>query len=372
MHPFNAISLATVLLLPCAAGAAEGQRFRHPAVGQFGGDIAAQLTQPGFFGTIAASFTEVRGITGNDGNQQVVPARMLPLPTGTPTGGAVRDGTFSLQVPAGLVNLEQTQYQLNLMAGYVTQPLYAGGSFVFRANLPFVYLSRSFSAVQGAGVITPTPAAPLPANAIAAVNTVGAAVNAQVQASLAAAGAIQNLDASGIGDLELSAAWVKHAGPWRYGAGLTLHLPTGSYDAGRGPNPGLGDFRTVQVGASAAYTFPGTPWSVAARAGVGTNSTNTATNFRSGDFQLAEVAVARFTSGWLVGANLLAIRQRTDDKVNGAAVLNTRYRANAAGPFATHRIEGTPFSINVHVSRTFGERNAVVLRTAQVRLVGTF
>ena len=373
-------TLALLLLVPACAAvhAAEGFRLRQPSVSMFGGEMGRSI-DPGPFVAATATYTAIRGVAGADGNPLTVAARTVPLPTGAPTGGAVRDGTYSLQVPPGPIELRQVQKQVNLAGGYVFDGV-AGGSVALRANLPLIDQSRSFRATQATGTIVPTPAAPLPAPAIAAVNAVGAAANAQVQSGLVAQGFSQNANAGGLGDLELSAAWLRTYGPWRVGAAYSLYLPTGDYSTARGPNPGFGDFLTHQAGVAFTYAAAGQPgpgqwapgWAFSGRAAVGTNGTNRYTGVRSGNFTVLEAAVLHRTGNWSVGANVLALRQTSDDTLNGTPVAASRLRLNAAGPFVTIKLPWRDLALNVHANSTFGERNALIARSLQMRLVGAF
>ena len=349
-------------------------------MGLFGPEIAARVDTPGFFGTAALSHARVSEVVGNSGDTLALPARVVPLPTGAATGGVVPNGTYALQVPAGRVHLTQSQTQLNLVGGLVTQPDYAGGSFALRINAPFIRQSRSFVASQSPGTVVPAPSAQLPAQVRGAISAVAAAANAQLQSALAATAATHNTDVSGLGDIELSAAWVRRMERLRVAANLNLHLPTGKYDRARGPNPGFGDFHTLQSGVALTYALaedPGTPqWaqgvSLAGRASYGVNSTNRDTDYRTGNFIALEAAAVKVMGPWAIGANLLSVQQVTDDRAAGVVVPDTRYRAHAAGPFVAYKFPGRDLAFNVQLSQSFGERNALVARTLQFRLVGAW
>lgn len=366
--------------LPTSVLAAEGFRLRHPPVGLFGPEIAARVDAPGFFGTVSLSHARVDDVVGNSGDTLAVPARVRPLPTGAATAGAVPNGTYALQVPAGRVDLSQTQTQLNLVGGLVTRADYAGGSFAVRLNIPLIRQSRSFLATQAQGAVSPVPSAQLPAQLRGAISAVAAAANAQVQSALAATAATHNTDVSGLGDIELSAAWVRRMERLRVAASLNLHLPTGKYDRARGPNPGFGDFYTLQSGVALTYALGGSTdiprWmqgvSLAGRASYGVNSTNRDTDYRSGNFVALEGAAVKVMGPWAVGANLLSVHQVTDDRAAGAVVPDMRYRTHAAGPFVAYKFAGRDLAFNAQLSQSFGGRNALVARTLQFRLVGAW
>lgn len=375
------LAACIVACLPSMVLAGEGFRLRHHAAGLLGPEIAARVDTPGFFGSASLAHVRVDEVVGASGATLAVPARIVPLPTGAPTGGAVRDGTFSLQVPAGRVDFAQTQTQLNLVGGFVTQPDYAGGSLAWRVNVPLIRQSRDFRATQPSGTVVPTPSALLPAAARGAINAVAAAANAQVQSALAASSAAQNADVSGLGDIELSAAWIRRMDRLRVAGNLNLHVPTGKYDRARGPNPGFGDFYTLQPGVAFTYALGGGAadgfhWAegvtLAGRASYGVNSTNRDTDYRSGNFVAVEGAAVKVMGAWAIGANLLALRQVTDDRAGGAVVPDSRYRNNAAGPFVAYKLPGRDVALNVQYSQSFGGRNALVARTLQLRLVAAW
>jgi hypothetical protein len=358
-----------VLVLACtAANAAEGLRLRALIVGSLGSELAAPVRgESGFFGNAVLTYTEVTRAVDDAGNTLSTAPRVVPLPTGVPTAGAIPNGTFSLRVPSGTVNLTQTQTQLNLVGGYATAPSFAGGRLVLRANLPLIEISRNFQVIQPAPVVTPTPSSPpLPPAALGAVNAVASAATAQWQTQLAATAASQNQSVTGLGDLDLTAAWVRDFDRLRVSAAIGLQLPTGDYDAKRGPNPGFGDYRTVQIGVVSSYAVSES-LTVAGRLSWGTNSTNGDTQYRSGNFAVVEGSVLKkLNAGPVVGVNLLAIRQTTDDRSNGVAVPSQRYRNNSVGPFLAWPMDSRT-AVAVQVAQTFGGRNALVSRSVQVR-----
>jgi hypothetical protein len=355
-----------IALAPRAATAAEGFRLRAPVAGALGAEMGVPLEAAGFYTHITLSYTDIRGVADDAGRPITTAARDVPLPTAGPTSGAIPNGTHRLVVPAGAIDISQAQTQLNLVGLYVPRGEFAGGKFVFRANLPVVRISRDFAIVPGASTISPQPSSPpLPAAALGAVNAVAAAANAQVQSSFAATAAMQNGETTGIGDLELAGAWYTDAGRMRLIAGAGLHLPTGTYSANRGPNPGLGDFRTFQVGV-AAVGLLADGLRLGARVAWGTNSTNRKTGYRTGDFAIVEAALRKDWMRYGLGLNILSLRQIEDDRAAGVPV-NGRLRVWSAGPFFTWRLS-REMSLTAQHSRTFGERSAQLARTTYLRL----
>lgn len=374
---FNAVSCLALIVSGMNASASEGSRMRQAPVGAFGGEIAAPADKPGLFGT--ASLTDLNIYKVADGNGEPISllAKNVPLPTGTPTGGAVPNGTYSLSVPTGSIDFNQKQTQLNLVGGYLTEGLYADGHVVFAINVPLIKQSRSFVAVQPAGVVTPTPAAALPAALRGAIAAVAAAVTTQVQAGVAAATASQNAEVSGLGDTELSVVWVQHQDRLKVAAGVSLFVPTGAYVKTRGPNPGFGDFYTLRSGVAVTYAlapmYADSTWdagvTLAGRLSYGINTTNKETDYRSGNFVYGELGVIKVMGNWAVGSNLLVIQQMTNDTGLGAPADGNRYRSYGLGPFLSYKLSGKNAGFNLQYSDNFGARNAIVVKSLQLRLV---
>lgn len=369
-------SLAGLALLIAGmpADAAEGYRLRQSPVGVFGGEMAASVDNPGFFGTAALTDSQINRITDNSGQDLALPARSVPIPTGAATGGAVPNGTYKVQVPPGTIDFKQTQTQLNLVGGYATQDEYGGGRFVTAINVPLIKQSRTVTAEQPLGTVSPTLSAPVPGPLQRVIAGGANAVNLQVQAGVAAATAGQNADVSGLGDTEVSFVWVREKDRLRVVPGVSVFLPTGEYDKDRGPNPGFGKFYTVRAGVAVSYALNpnalAKTWdsgvTVAGRISYGVNSRNMATGYRSGDFVYLEAGVAKVIGDWAIGANALAIRQVTDDSGPNAI---GRYRNYSAGPFLAYKIPGKDAGFNLHYSQNFGGRNALQAESLQLRFI---
>jgi hypothetical protein len=368
------------------ATAAENYKLRQSPVGAFGGEIAAAADNPGLFGTAVLTYLDIYKLADGEGNDVGVPGRNVPLPTGTPTGGALPNGAYTLNVPAGTIQFNQKQTQLNLLGGYLTESTYADGRIAFAINVPLIRQSRSYVASQPLGTVSPTaattpPVASLPSAPLrGAVAAVAAAVNAQVQAAVAAsanAPALQNAEASGFGDSELSAVWIRHQDRLKVAAGVSLFVPTGSYDVARGPNPGFGNFYTLRPGVAVTYSLnpnhTDARWdagvTVAGRLSYGVNTTNKDTDYRSGNFVYAEVGVVKVVGNLAFGANLLSTRQVTDDSGVGAPADGRRYSTYSIGPFLSYKVPGKDAGLNIQFSDNFGGHNAIVVRSLQLRLV---
>ena len=364
---FKTVSCLALIAASVNAMASEGSRSRQSPVGAFGGEIAAPADNPGLFGTASLTYLNIYKVVDSKGDPIAVAGRTVPLPTGTPTGGAVPNGTYALSVAPGTVDFNQRQTQLNLVGGYLTEDLYSDGRLAFAINVPLIKQSRTFIAVQPAGTVTPTPSAALPAPLRGAIAQVGAAVNAQVQAGVAATAAAQNADVSGLGDTELSMVWVRHHDRLKVAAGVSLYLPTGVYDKTRGPNPGFGKFYTLRPGVAVTYALNPHPadsaWdagvTVAGRLSYGINTMNKDTDYR----------IVKVMGDWAFGSNLLTTQQVTDDSGTGAPADGNRYRNFGIGPFLSYKLPGRDAGFNLQYSDNFGARNAIVAKSLQLRFV---
>ena len=374
---FKTASCLALIAVGMNASASEGSKLRQSPVGVFGGEIAAPADNPGLFGTASLTYLNIYKVTDASGEPITLSAKTVPLPTGTPTGGAVPNGTYALSVPAGTIDFNQKQTQLNLVGGYLSETLYGDGRLAFAINVPLIKQSRSFIAVQPAGTVAPTPPGALPAPLRAAIAGVASAVNAQVQAGVAAAAATQNAEVSGIGDTELSLVWVRHQDRLKVAAGVSLFVPTGVYDKARGPNPGFGNFYTLRPGVAVTYALnpnhTDSAWdagvTVAGRLSYGINTTNKETDYRSGNFLYGELGVIKVMGDWAFGSNLLTTQQVTNDSGTGAPADGARYRTFGVGPFLSYKLPGKDAGFNLQYSDNFGARNAIVVKSLQLRFV---
>ena len=69
--------------------------------------------------------------------------------------------------------------------------------------------------------------------------------------------------------------------------------------------------------------------------------------------------------GTLEGGDLVWLDEHT-------VAVGRGYRTNAAGPFVAYKLPGRDMALNLHWSQSFGGRNALVSRTLQLRVVGTW
>jgi hypothetical protein len=369
---FILASLPWVCLLACGlnAQAAESYKLRQPPVGAFGGEIAASADNPGFFGTASLTQLQIYKIADANGNN-VAPASIAPIQLNPAL-------PYKVAFPTGSLAFNQDQTQLNLVGGYLTEGTYGDGHVAFAINVPFIQQKRTFVVTQPAGTLTPAATTPpLSAAIVGQLNAGTAQANAQVQAKVLAAGVNQNLETSGLGDTELSTVWVRHVDRLKVAAGVSLFVPTGSYDKNRGPNPGFGNFYTLRPGVAVTYNLnpkhSDETWdsgvTIAGRVSYGLNTRNKDTDYKSGNFIYSEGGIVKVRGDWAYGVNVFSIQQISDDTGSGATLGGNRYKTNGVGPFVSFKLPGKDAGFNLQYSDNFGGRNAIVVKSLQLRFV---
>lgn len=369
---FALANLPWVALMACSlnAQAAESYKLRQAPVGAFGGEIAAPADNPGFFGTVSLTQLQIYKIADAAGNN-VAPPPISPIQLNPAL-------PYKVSFPAGSLAFNQDQTQLNVVGGYLSESTYGNGHLVFAINVPFIEQKRSYVVTQPAGTLTPAATVPPLSPAIVGQLNAGTAVaNAQVQARVVAASATQNLETSGVGDTELSTVWIRHADRLKVAAGVSLFVPTGSYDKNRGPNPGFGNFYTLRPGVAVTYNLnpkhSDSTWdagvTVAGRVSYGINTRNKDTDYKSGNFIYAEGGIVKVDGNWAYGLNVFSTQQISDDTGTGVPVGGNRYKTNGFGPFVSFKIPGKDAGVNLQYSDNFGGRNAIVAKSLQLRLV---
>jgi hypothetical protein len=353
------------------AQASENFRSRQVPVGAFGGEIAAPADNPGFFGTAILTYLEIYKIADSNGKDVTLnPIAPITL-NATPL--------ITVNFPVGSIDFKQTQGQLNLMGGYLTKDTYADGRVAFAVNLPLIQQSRSFTPSQPSGTVSPALASlPLSAFQAGVLNNGVATANNTVQTRTAVGALNQNVAVTGLGDAELSLLWVRHQDRLKIAAGASLFVPTGSYDKTRGPNPGFGNFYTLRPGVAVTYALSPehsntSTWdagvTLAGRVSYGMNSTNKDTSYRSGNFVYAELAAVKVFGNWAAGVNLLSTQQVSDDSGTGAPASGNRYKTYGIGPFLSYKLPGKEAGFNLQYSDNFEARNAIMVRSLQMRFV---
>ena len=351
--------------------AADGFKVRFPLSGTLGGEIVAQVENPGFFASASVTQIELDKITDNTGNsfQQT---RAGAFATPAPIAGAVRTANYSGTIA---IDLKQSQTNTNLVFGYQTAKDYGGGHLVLALNLPYTTRLRRETTYGGA---TPTlstlsPALnspPLPAGTAAAAQaSAQAGFNTAYRAQLGGLSAAGTAVVDGMGDAELTAAWVFKKDDLRLVTGLTLALPTGKYDATSQINIGFGNFYTLRPGAAVAYS-PSANWTLGARGSLAFNTRNKDNQIKSGDYAALDLAAAYRSPIGVFGPHVLMVRQFQDD--NGGALGSNRFSSTSAGFFFTTLIPKLEAAVNLSYMTTLSSRNALSGSLYQIRISKAF
>ena len=364
------------------ANAAENYKLRQAPVGSFGGDIATPADKPGFFGTASLTQLTIQGIKGPTGEALTKASPYSNTPLGNVNASFAALNAIKVSVGDGAVSLTQDQTQLNVAGGYLTESQYADGRIAFVANLPFIKQSRT------ALITYPNATFSSPIPALNNYNVIiPAAINGGVAAAAASASKTATDDISGIGDTELSAVWVRHTDRLKVAAGISVFVPTGKYSLARDTalqaNPGFGDFYTIRPGM--AFTYNLNPnhthqdWdagvTIAGRIAYGANTVNKDTKYKSGNFVYSEAAIVKVSGDWAVGMNVFSTQQVTDDAYSGTdttKVVNGRYKTLGGGPFISYKIPGQNAGLNFQVNNNFQGRNAINVKSYQLRLIKAF
>ena len=347
---FTALALAC---LACSgiANAAEGFKVRYPSAGTLGPELALFNVQSGVIGSMQINSTSVTKITGNDGQQAWLP----------PSVNA--KGTSQ----TALADLTQHATVMQLLGGYITPADYAGGSLAFAINVPItLHISRNLSFPQVSATLkNGQPTTPGAAYL--------AGLDAQAQAN--------TTSTQGLGDADLSAAWISVRGNLKTSVGVNLVVPTGQFHSlasGAAGTPainiGSGHFYTLRTSGTVAYQASEN-LTLGTRVGLAFNSTNSVDNWRSGNFATLDMAASYKTSIGVFGPQLISINQYQDD--TGGLSGNqpggygaNRYRATGLGLFYATRINN--FGLNVGYTSTIASANALASNILQVRLTKAF
>lgn len=148
---FKTASCLALVANATNALAAENSRSRQSPLGSFGGEIAAPLDSPGFFGSAVLTHVHVYAVkddSGNDITSATAPLGKSPIPpsvplqTAIPSKGAIPNGTYTLN-GVGPVNFLHDQNVVTLLGGYLTETTYAGGHFSFSFQTSYSRMERT-------------------------------------------------------------------------------------------------------------------------------------------------------------------------------------------------------------------------------------
>jgi hypothetical protein len=368
---YAAVMLAT---LGVTAYAADGWKVRFPLSGTLGGEIVAPIGAGGLYGQVSLTQIEIDKLAGPDGNPfQATKSGTIPVPLASvnPALGT-RSASFSGPVTVGL---KQSQTQVNSVIGYLSAEKYNGGQLSVAVNIPYINMTRT---VTYSGT-APTLSAISPSlTASGLTPTVANGIQAQTQATfnstvfpgaLAASGAKDSGSPSGIGDMEVTGAWVYSNPVMKVIAGATLALPTASYDKNSSLNLGYGNFYTLRPGVAASYNTSDA-LTLGARASVAMNTRNTDNNVKSGNFYALDMAAAYKTGMGVIGPHLMFVNQFEDD--DGGNYGSNRFSATGAGVFYTTKISAIDAGLNISYMQMFEARNALSGNFFQIRLTKAF
>lgn len=355
-------TLAAMVALP--ARAAEGFQVRYNLAGTLGGEIFAVPDQHGVAASLVLTESEIRKVTGPGGQPLVrtVPGGAVALPPPAPAAAYPTYGPSPVTV-----DVTARESRWNLLLAHISRERHAGGRVALGLNLPYVGRRSQAGLVAGA-----TPALqwnPLVPVADSSRQATEAQFDGAYQTALAQQAATANGAASGFGDLELQAAWIRADPRLRLAAGASLVLPTGAYDPAATPDTSLGKFYTLRPVTQVTWR-PVPDVALASRLTVGINSRNRDTQVRSGNWLSLEAAAGYRLRLAVVGLHALRVQQVQDDSGNpwGAS----RLRTTNAGVFATTRLPGLDTAMTLQYMASIDSQNSQHGRFLQLRLSHMF
>lgn len=369
-----AYTAALLATLGADALAADGWKVRFPLSGTLGGEIVAPIGAGGLYGQVSVTQIELDKLAGPDGNDfQATKSGTLPVPLASinPALGT-RGASFSGVVTAGF---KQSQTQVNSVIGYLSTEKYNGGQLSVAVNIPYISMTRTVSysgAAPTLGAISPALGASglLPAQVNGIQAQTQSTFNSQVYPGLlAAASARDSGSPSGIGDMEVTGAWVYSDPVMKVIAGATLALPTAQYDKNSSLNLGYGNFYTLRPGLAVSYNTSDA-LTLGARTSVALNTRNTDNNVKSGNFYALDMAAAYKTGVGVIGPHLMFVNQFEDD--DGGNYGPNRFSATGAGVFYTTKIAAIDAGLNISYMQMFEARNALSGNFFQIRLTKAF
>ncbi len=355
------LAAAMLGLLCHAAHGAEDFQLRYNIAGSLGGEVFAPPDATGFVAGIAATYIDIKKVTGNDGSPltMTLPGGTVPLPEPTPPALYPSYGAQTAVIePSGTLKL------WNLALGYITEDRYAGGRMAFGAVVPYGVRRQDVRATAATPALQWNPTVPAATQA-----AVAAQFSSVYQAGLAAQAAGATGEVEGLGDVELQAGWLYVTERLRVLAGGSLVLPTGRYDAAAGPDIGFGNFYTFRPAVQIGY-LPTPDIALAAKLTFGFNTKNKDNDLRSGNWIGLEGAAAYKTRIGAVGLHAVYAQQVQDDSNNpwGAS----RFRTLNAGAFFTTMIPGVDAALTLQYMKTTDSRNAKAGDFSQLRIIKVF
>ncbi len=341
--------------------AAEGFQLRYGMAGSLGAEMFLPPEQTGPAVGLVETWSDIKKVTGNDGNTltRIVPGGIVPLPAPTPS-------SFFPTYGPSIVNIDAsgTQAQTNFVLRYITPGFYGGGRVALGFTIPYATKSQSFAAVGLTPSLNWNAAVPGATRA-----AVGAQFDSGYQSSLASQAASESGRVSNIGDAEFQMGWLYGQGKLRVLASASLVAPTGKYDSAPGPDIGFGNYYTLRPAVQVVY-FSTEKIAIAGKLTVGLNSRNKDNDLRSGNWVGLEAAAGYFTSLGPVGVQVIRVQQYQDDSNNPWGA--NRLRSTSAGVFFITRIPVLEASLTGQFMKTIDSRNAKHGSYTQLRLIKWF
>jgi hypothetical protein len=317
---FKLFAIGIALCSPFQIYAAEGFNVRL-----LGGTLGREVispTNPGHYTAINLIYYNTDEIKDGNGDDLIN------------TVSAGQNGAIKIPVA---VDFEQKQTTALLRYTYITEEQLAGAKVGGTIAVPLLKKDRTLRL---------TPAFPA---------TTPAQVRNGVNASLASTEALNNADASGVGDIEIAPVMTWEGENSKISFSPTIILPTGNYDPAIAVNVGQGDFYTFRPAISWGYVVSDNV-QIGARFLWGINSKNKGNDYKSGQFiSLEGVAYRSFGSGISLGFNTFFIDQITDDTGPTAPVDGGKLRVYGAGGAIGWQSLGGAFEVKLN--QEFSGRN---------------
>ncbi|MBA5606758.1 transporter [Duganella sp. FT3S] len=354
-------AFAGATLAATSAIAAEAFEPRYNLAGSLGGEMFAPPDQTGWAAGIAFTQVDISKVTGDDGRAltQPIPGGVVPLPAPTPSalypGYGANTAHFDATGP---------MTRADLALGYITTDRYGGGRLAFVLDLPYAKKKHVIGVRADTPQLRWNPAVPEVVQW-----AVQAQFNQQYQGAPAAQAADFSGETTGIGDLELQAAWLYNREHINVLAGASVVLPTGRYDTSPGPHIGVGNFYTLRPALQIAW-LPTPQIGLASKFSVGLNTRNKDNQLRSGNWVSMEAAAGYKTAIGVIGVHGIYLRQYQDDDNNPFGA--SRARSNDAGAFFTTKVPGIDAALTVQYMTSTSSRNIKHGNFTQLRLIKLF
>jgi len=125
---------------------------------------------------------------------------------------------------------------------------------------------------------------------------------------------------TGVGDITIDPfilGW--HRAQWHAVTGFDINLPTGTYNQ-NDPRVSVGaHYYSFEPVAAFSY-MPKTGWEASTKLMYNIKTTNQATNYHSGQEFHMDYLVGKHLGSWMLGGTGYALKQLTDDRVNGVTM----------------------------------------------------